>query len=65
MPKQAKFTGLPESTKIDLIATKGDEVYFRPGITIAEANKIKRRKGWKYYRFQQGFSQFKNVKIKT
>lgn len=60
---KTKYLGLPEETKVELIGIKGDEV-FKKVMTYAEAKNVKKAKGWQYYIYQVGFSQFKNVKTK-
>ncbi len=60
--KNTKSFELDLSTKVDLIATRGDEV-FKVTTSYREAlEKIKKKKkGFIYIIYQVGFSQFKNT----
>lgn len=58
---KSKYFGLPDETKIEVIAiSKSGDVY-KTEKTIAEFNQMKKKPGWKYQMFQLGFSQFSNV----
>lgn len=46
------------STKIEVIAKKGNKV-FKQEMTYEEALNIRKKKGWTYSNFQLGFSQYK------
>ena len=57
--KNAKdYSYLSEDTQIELVAINGEKC-FREIMTIAEANKFPKKRGWTYLRFQVGFCQFK------
>lgn len=60
--KKSDINLLPMETEIELIAIKGDEV-FKKVMKYGDALNIPRKKGWHYYYFQLGFSQF-NLKNK-
>lgn len=51
---------LPLETKVELVAIRGDEV-FKKIMTYGESLNVQRKKGFKYYTFQLGFSQFNNL----
>ena len=57
MAKQKDFT-FPLTTKIELIAIRGDEV-FKKIMTYEEALNVPKKKGWNYIYYEIGFSQFK------
>lgn len=44
-------------TDIELVAIKGNKV-FKKIMKYGDALKVKRKKGWHYYNYQIGFSQF-------
>jgi len=51
---------LPSTTNIEMVAIKGNQV-FKKLIKAYEISTVKKKKGFKYYFFQEGFSQFKNA----
>jgi hypothetical protein len=53
---------LDGSTEIEVIAFAPGKDPIKKVMTINEANAIKKKKGWKYHRFQKGYSSF--IKIK-
>lgn len=55
--RKEKYLGLPDSTRVEVVATKGDKVIKRE-MTLGEAREIKKKGGWYYRNFQLGFSQF-------
>lgn len=57
---KSKFLGLPDETEIEVIGIKGDQV-FKKIMKYGEAKQMKKAKGWKYYFYQKGFSQFNNT----
>ena len=57
--RRTKYTfELPSSTLIDLVITKGDKAKVEK-MTIADAMRIKHKKGFRYQHFQIGFHTFK------
>lgn len=53
---------LPGSTQIEVVAVAPGKDPIKKEMTIDEANNIPKRRGWKYHRFQLGFSSFTNLK---
>jgi len=53
---------LPGNTMIEVIAIAPGKQPIKKEMTINDANALKKKKGWKYHRFQLGFSQFINLK---
>lgn len=53
---------LDGSTEIEVIAVAPGKDPIKKIMTIDQANAIKKKHGWKYYRFQKGYSQFIKVK---
>jgi len=56
MARKQKYV-LPSSVEIEVVAVKGKESV-KKNITLSEIATIKKKKGWKYYFFQLGYSQF-------
>jgi hypothetical protein len=50
------------STEIEVIAVAPGKDPIKKIMKIDEANAIKKKRGWKYHRFQKGFSSFIKVK---
>lgn len=55
---------LPGSTIIEVVAFAPGKKPLKKEMTIDDANKLPRLKGWKYHRFQLGYSQFLNIVTK-
>lgn len=57
---KTKYLGLPEETEIEVIGIKGNKV-FKKIMKYREAKSMDKIKGFNYYFYQIGFSQFSNV----
>ena len=55
---------LPGTTLIEVVAIAPGKDPIKKEMTIDEANRLPKKRGWKYHRFQLGFSQFINIKTK-
>lgn len=53
---------LPGDTVIEIVAFSPGKDPIKKEMTIDEANRLPKKKGWKYHRFQLGYSQFINIK---
>ena len=58
MVKKTDFR-LPETTEVDVVACKGGQVVIRP-MSLLDARRIVKKKGWVYHIFQKGFHNYKN-----
>ena len=50
---------LPLTTQIEVVAVKG-ELSVKKVINVSDIPNVEKKKGWRYYFFQLGFSQFNN-----
>ena len=55
------FSRTPPETIIEVISTKGEEVY-KKVMKFEDAVRMEKREGWNYTIYQLGFSQFKITK---
>ena len=52
------FNRLPNDTKIEVVAIKGDQTFLTV-MTYGDFLNLDKRKGWVYTPYQIGYSQFK------
>jgi len=59
MAKRKTDFRLTETTEVDVVACKGNQVVIRP-MSLIESRRIVKKKGWVYNIFQKGFHNYKN-----
>lgn len=60
--KRQVYTGLPLNTVIEVVSVNAKGDRYICDMTLKDARKIERKKGWNYSFYKLGFSAYKNAK---
>lgn len=59
--RKTKYTGLPINTIIEVVSVNKEGKMYKTEMSLAQAQEITKKDGWKYSFYQLGFSAYDDI----